>query len=126
MTGSRRCPWPRRRADSPLLERRPIPRFFILDGLAAGSDFTSAARLNPREIIRSLNGQGWWPAPLTMTSHPYRGPGSPRATPGDFGVTQVGDETDTSPYPDPHPATGITTQSYIANMTRLIGALEGR
>ena len=111
---------------SPLLERRPIPRFFILDGLAAGSDFAGAARLNVRDIIRSLNEQGWWPVPLTMTSHPYRGPGSQRVTPGDYGITQVGDATDTSPYPDPHPATGITTQSYIANMTRLIGALEGR
>ena len=46
--------------------------------------------------------------------------------PGDYGVTQVGDETDTSPYPDPRPATGITTASYIANMARLIGALEER
>lgn len=111
---------------SPLLERRPIPRFFILDGLAAGSDFTNAMRLNPREIVSGLNDRGWWPAPLTMTSHPYRGPGWAVVAPGDYGVTQVGDATDTSPYPDPHPATGITTQSYIANMARLIGALEGR
>jgi PelA/Pel-15E family pectate lyase len=111
---------------SPLLHRQPIPRFFILDGIAAGSDFTGAARLNVREIIRALNDQGWWPSPLTMTSHPYRGPGSPRVAPGDYGVTQVGDETDTSPYPDPHPATGITTATYVANMARLIGALEER
>jgi hypothetical protein len=110
---------------SPLLERQPIPRFFILDGLAAGSDFTSAARLDPREIVRSLNEQGWWPSPLTMTSHPYAGPGATRVTPGDYGITQVGDRTDTSPYPDPHPATGITTATYIANMARLIAALRG-
>lgn len=111
---------------SPLLERRPIPRFFILDGLAAGSDFTSAARLNVREIVRDLNEAGWWPARLAMTSNPYRGPGSRRVTPGDYGVTQVGDATDTSPYPDPRPATGISTATYVANMARLIGALEGR
>jgi PelA/Pel-15E family pectate lyase len=111
---------------SPLLERQPIPRFFILDGLAAGSDFTNAARLNVREIIHALNEQGWWPSPLTMTSHPYSGPGSPRVAAGDYGITQVGDATDTSPYPDPHPATGITTATYIANMARLIGALEER
>jgi PelA/Pel-15E family pectate lyase len=109
---------------SPLLARRPFPRFFILGGLAAGSDFTGAARLNPREIVRDLNDQGWWPAPLTMTSHPYRGPGSRRVAPGDYGTTQVGDETDTSPYPDPRPAIGISTATYIANMARLIGALE--
>ncbi|HTU09899.1 MAG TPA: pectate lyase [Allosphingosinicella sp.] len=111
---------------SPLLERRPFPRFFILDGLAAGSDFSGAARLDPRAIVRDLNEEGWWPAPLTMTSHPYRGPGRRRIAPGDFATTQVGDETDTSPFPDPSPATGISTATYIANMARLIGALQGR
>lgn len=112
---------------SPLLERRPLPRFFILDGLAAGSDFTGAARLNLREIVRDLNAAGWWPAPLTMTSHAYHGAGWTIYAPsGDYGTTQVGDPTDTSPYPDPNPATGISTATYIANMARLIGALEGR
>jgi hypothetical protein len=111
---------------SPLLARNPIPRYFILDGLAAGSDFTSAARLNLRDIVRDLNAQGWWPSTLAMTSHPYRGAGRTVTAPGDFGVTQVGDVTDTSPYPDPNPVTGITTAAYIANMARLIGALEGR
>lgn len=111
---------------SALLERRPVPRFFILDGLAAGSDFTSAARLDVREIMRSLNEEGWWPSPLTMTSHVYRGSGSRRVTPGDYGVTQVGDESDTSPFPDPNPRTGISTATYIANMARLIRALEER
>lgn len=111
---------------SPLLARRPFPRFFILDGLAAGSDFTGAARLDVRVIVRSLNEQGWWPSPLTMTSNPYRGPGSRRVAPGDYGTTQVGDSTDTSPFPDPNPRTGISTATYIANMARLIAALERR
>ena len=57
--------------------RQPFPRFFILGGLAAGSDFSSAARLDPARIVRALNEAGYWPAPLTMTSHPYRGPGQP-------------------------------------------------
>jgi PelA/Pel-15E family pectate lyase len=109
-----------------LLARRPFPRFFILGGLAAGSDFSSAARLDLARIVRALNDQGYWPAPLTMTSHPYRGSGNRRVTPGDYGITQVGDETDTSPYPDPAPATGISTATYIANMARLIRALEAR
>ncbi|MEA3012379.1 MAG: hypothetical protein QOD42_924 [Sphingomonadales bacterium] len=61
-----------------------------------------------------------------MTSHRYRGPGSRRAEPGDYGTTQVGDASDTSPYPDPNPATGISTATYIANMARLIRALEAR
>jgi len=111
---------------SPLLERRPFPRFFILGGLAAGSDFSGAARLDPARIVRALNEEGYWPAPLTMTSRPYRGPGPRRPAPGDYGATQVGDETDTSPYPDPSPTTGISTATYIANMARLIRALERR
>ncbi len=111
---------------SPLLHRQSIPRFFTLDGVAAGSDFSNAARLNPGEVVRALNEQGWWPTPLTMTSNPYRGPGWAVLAPGDYGVTQVGDATDTSPFPDPHPVSGISTATYIANMARLIGALEGR
>jgi PelA/Pel-15E family pectate lyase len=111
---------------SPLLARQPFPRFFILGGLAAGSDFGSAARLDPTRIVRALNEAGYWPAPLTMTSHPYRGPGNRRAARGDYGTTQVGDATDTSPYPAPNPATGISTATYIANMARLIRALESR
>jgi PelA/Pel-15E family pectate lyase len=108
-----------------LLGPQPFPRFFI-GSLAAGSDFSSAARLDPARIVGALNEAGYWPAPLTMTSHRYTGPGSRRAAPGDYGITQVGDETDTSPYPDPNPATGISTATYVANMARLIGALERR
>jgi PelA/Pel-15E family pectate lyase len=109
-----------------LLARQPFPRFFILGGLAAGSDFSNAARLDPARIVVALNAEGYWPAPLTMTSHRYAGPGSRRVTPGDYGTTQVGDASDTSPHPDPNPATGISTATYIANMTRLIRALEAR
>ncbi len=111
--------------DSPLLaaQPRPLPRFFI-GNVAAGSDFSSAARLDLGDILRTLNAQGWWPTPLTNTSHPYRGPGSTQVAAGDFRQTYVGDASDTSPFPDPDPATGISTATYIANMTRLIRALE--
>jgi hypothetical protein len=98
----------------------------FIGSVAAGSDFSQAARLDPAAIVAGLNEEGWWPAPLTMTSHPYRGPGSPAVAPGDFGLTQVGDASDTSPYPDPAPATGISTATYIANMARLIRALGPR
>lgn len=110
---------------SALLARQPFPRFFI-GRLAAGSDFSGAARLDPARILGALNEAGYWPAPLTMTSQVYRGPGSRRVAPGDYGITQVGDASDTSPYPDPNPATGISTAAYIANMARLIQALERR
>ena len=95
----------------------------VLPGMPSGTPATMITRWPART---KPSRKAIWPARLTMTSNPYRGPGSPRVTPGDYGITQVGDATDTSPYPDPHPAIGITTQSYIANMTRLIGAPEGR
>lgn len=101
----------------------PLPRFFI-GNVAAGSDFGSAMRLDVATILRALNQEGWWPAPIVNTSHRYRGPGSSTPAPGNFATTYVGDESDTSPFPDPNPATGISTATYISNMTRLIRALE--
>lgn len=57
---------------------------------------------------------------LTSTSQPYIGDGPATPTPGDFSETKVGDKYDTSPYPDPKPAIGISTASFIANMATLI------
>lgn len=107
---------------SPLRKDVALPRFFILDGIAAGSDFTGAAERDVAAIVAALNAEGWWPTPLATTSHPYSGPGSPEPAPGNFGETHVGDASDTSPFPDPDPATGISTETYIANMARLIAA----
>lgn len=76
----------------------------------------------------SLNASGYWPAPIRMTSHPYRGPyrgkDSKEVAKGDFATTQVGDESDTSPYPDPNPVTGISTAEYMKQMNVLIQWLE--
>ena len=73
-------------------------------------------------ILDALNAQGFWPAPLGMTSHPYTGPGGKTPASGDFSQTHVGDETDTSMFPDPK-LTGISTDAYIRNMSALIRAL---
>ncbi|MBX3560872.1 MAG: hypothetical protein KF780_03570 [Sphingomonas sp.] len=108
---------------SPLREDARVPRLFILAGIAAGSDFTGAARLDLAGIVAALNEEGWWPTPLATTSHPSSGPGPAEPAPGDHRETHVGDASDTSPYPDSEPATGISTATYIASMTRLIAAL---
>jgi hypothetical protein len=42
--------------------------------------------------------------------------------PRDFSTTGVGDDTDTSPYPDPK-LIGISTEAYIRNMGVLIRLL---
>jgi hypothetical protein len=113
--------------NSPLRAARPValPRYFI-GNVAAGSDFSGAARLDPAEILRTLNSEGWWPTPLATTSNPHSGPGPRRPAPGDYRQSHVGDASDTSPYPDSDPVIGISTATYIANMTRLIRALDER
>jgi hypothetical protein len=75
-------------------------------------------------LLASLNAEGYWPAPLAYTSHPYRGDGARTVAPGDFRSTYVGDETDTSPYPDPSPRLGISTAAYIDNMNVLIAVIR--
>ncbi len=94
-----------------------LPRFVVADGPGKGS---------ADNLVKSLNAQGWWPAPLTWTSNRYAGDGSDAPAPGDFRSTQVGDATDTSPYYDPKPVVGISTSVYIDNMKTLITALRAQ
>jgi hypothetical protein len=91
----------------------PIGRYFSV-GEGGGQD---AAK-----VMAGLNEQGYWLAPLGYNSHPYTRDGSTTAAPGDFSQTYVGDETDTSPYPDPK-LMGISIDAYIRNMGALIRAL---
>jgi hypothetical protein len=103
---------------SPLTAGRgllPLPRFVTVE--AAGGD---AAK-----VLASLHPDGYWPAPLGYNSHPYTRPGTATLPPGDFATSHVGDETDTSPFPDPG-LTGISTAAYIRNMGVLIRALDAR
>jgi hypothetical protein len=46
--------------------------------------------------------------------------------PGDFSRTQVGDESDTSPYRADPGIVGISTSTYIRNMSEFIRFLDGR
>jgi PelA/Pel-15E family pectate lyase len=75
------------------------------------------------KVVADLNAQGYWLAPLGYNSHPYKGDGSKAPQPGDFSQTHVGDDTDTSPYPDPK-LMGISIDAYVRNMGILIKALD--
>jgi PelA/Pel-15E family pectate lyase len=121
----RATPPERVRATSPLFatEQVPLPRYFVSGG-QAGSDLNAGGGGNPRELIRALNARGYWPTPLRATSNPYRGDGPREPVPGDYRTTHVGDPSDTSPYNTDTPVTGISTATYIANMARLIQALN--
>jgi hypothetical protein len=93
----------------------PLPRYFAVESGALGP---------PAEVIAALTPEGFWPGPLAYNSHPFRRQGSPELAPGDFSQTHVGDETDTSPFPD-EKLRGISTAAYIRNMSALIRALDG-
>ena len=78
---------------------------------------------SPREVLTSLTPQGYWLAPLGYNSHPFTRHSTAAPVAGSFSQTHVGDDTDTSPYPDPA-LRGISTAAYIRNMSVLIKALE--
>jgi PelA/Pel-15E family pectate lyase len=92
----------------------PLPKYFALapaGGVTAGS------------AVASLNTEGYWLAPLGYNSHPYKSDGSKTVAQGDFRTTHVGDDSDTSPYPDPT-LTGISIGAFIRNMSALIRAID--
>ena len=90
------------------------PRAFGPPGAAAPAPADRAAR-----VMAALDAQGRWLTDLGSTSHPYRGDGSPTVAPGNFANTNVGDDSDTSPY-RAGALIGISTQAYVRNMADLI------
>ena len=80
---------------------------------------------NIATVMAALNADGYWLAPLGYDSHPYRRDGSKTPQPGDYSQTHVGDETDTSPFPDAK-LVGVSIDAYIRNMGMLIRALDAR
>jgi len=92
----------------------PLPKYFGL--LPAAKGETTAS------VVAALNKEGYWLAPLGYNSHPYEGDGSATPASGNFATTHVGDDTDTSPYPDPA-LMGISIEAYIRNMSVLIRSL---
>jgi hypothetical protein len=91
-----------------------LPRYFAV---ASGSVPA------PADALATLNAEGYWPGPLGYNSHPFRQQGRATIAPGDFAQTHVGDDTDTSPYPD-EKLIGISTAAYIRNMSALIRAFD--
>jgi len=114
---------------SPLLGRGPslMPRYWVTRAVG-GSDLNVTAvrerALEVAELVEALNAEGYWPQELRTTSHPYIGPG-PAEPPSDFvDPGQVGDEWDTSPFTLASGPMGISTGTYINNMSRLVGYLR--
>jgi hypothetical protein len=91
----------------------PLRRFFAVESTGP----------TVAEAISSLNKEGYWPGRLGYNSHPFTRQGTREVAPGDYGQTYVGDETDTSPFPD-EKLVGISTAAYIRHMSALIRALD--
>ena len=78
------------------------------------------------EIVASLNDEGYWPSVLSQVSHPYHPIPQSLATESDdsrYAQTMVGDEYDTSPWGNDS-VIGISTRTYIRNMSILIHSLH--
>jgi PelA/Pel-15E family pectate lyase len=75
-------------------------------------------------VISTLNAEGYWPSPIRTISHPYKADAPKDIPTGDFARAQVGDEFDTSPFGATQAVSGISTSTYIANMSTLIRYLE--
>lgn len=104
------------RARSPLTlapGQVPLPRFVAVE--PAGTE-------TPRQVIDALTSEGAWIGPLGYNSHPYKGPAPSAVAPGDFAGTHVGDEYDTSPFPD-RTIMGVSTALYVRRMSTLIRAV---
>lgn len=114
---------------SPLLGPvpRPIDRYFIVHDLR-GSDqnVVETGRDNPEaqaaRLIEGLNRDGYWAVPLHTTSNVWRPPEEgARLPPSRTADGRLVDARDTSTYRTPDPVMGISTGTYINNMSRLIG-----
>ena len=99
---------------SPLSVSSPLPRYFALD---------PTAKESVTQVISGLRPDGAWIAPLEYISHPYKGDGPTTRPAADYSTTHVGDEWDTSPFPNTK-VVGISTTTFIRRMTVLINALQ--
>ncbi len=119
--------------DSPLMAKGlvPLPKYFATRDLET-SDLNIRAQGGTKavggeaagKLIAGLNAEGYWPTPLVATSNPYTGATPPAKADRDYSITHVGDATDTSPYPTDKPVQGISTGTYIQNMTTLSDYLD--
>jgi PelA/Pel-15E family pectate lyase len=78
------------------------------------------------EIINSLDSKDRWLTKRGRTSNPYAGDGQKQELTEKFNSTDVGDETDTSPYGDTSGQEYISTGLYLRNMMLLLNFLESK
>jgi hypothetical protein len=77
-----------------------------------------------RSIIESLDNESRWLVKHVSISHPYTSDGQKQELTDEFSSTNVGDETDTSPFRDPSDQTYISVPEYIRNMSLLVSYIR--
>jgi hypothetical protein len=77
-----------------------------------------------KEIIQSLDNDNLWPVKHAPISNPYTCDGQKQELTDEFSSTNVGDETDTSPFRDPSDQTYVSVPEYIRNMNTLISYIR--
>ena len=77
-----------------------------------------------RNIINSLDKENRWLVKHAKISNPYIGDGKKQEPVDDYASTNVGDETDTSPFEDNSDQEYISTDEYIKNMNMLISYIR--
>ncbi|MDR2804830.1 MAG: DUF6298 domain-containing protein [Dysgonamonadaceae bacterium] len=96
----------------------PLPKYY------SGKPFPSRNQ-TVSDVINSLNEEGCWLVPLTMTSNPYKEvPDLPKSEETQYVSTRVGDEYDTSTYAMETPRLGISMSAYIHHMMQLITYID--
>ena len=114
------------------LKRRPgftLPRYFtprsidVADLQSNEHQIDKPDESRVRELLRTLNRDGYWPVRLTSSSYRYTDDPAPRVATGDFSQTEVGDKSDTSPFTVKRPEPGISTGTFIRNMSALLQSL---
>ena len=79
-----------------------------------------------RKVIDARDSQGRWLEKHIYISNPYIGDGVKTEPTDQYASTNVGDETDTSPYLDESDTGYISTSEYIKNMTVLMNYVIGQ
>ncbi|MDC7684132.1 pectate lyase [Asticcacaulis sp. BYS171W] len=114
--------------DSPLFAKsgKPLNRYFVVREVR-GSDLniSEAAAKPVADLVAGLNAEGYWPTPLHATSNIYHpDEAAAKMPPSKTATGQSIDARDTSPYTVKDPVMGISTGTYINNMSRLIQYLD--
>lgn len=81
---------------------------------------SAPAAAEVQKLLADLTPQGYWLVPMTMTSHPYIGDGSTEPEAQTTPRQGVPDLHDTSPFTPQTETLGITTRSYMSNVSTLM------